>query len=80
MPRIIIDRKAEGLEDASLSCPANAFRKSNDGEFVICPDDCIDCGVCQSMVADGVILDDSEATEADAKFNEEKSKEWNNVQ
>ncbi len=80
MPRIIIDRKAEGLEDAAMSCPANAFRKSNDGEFVICPNDCIDCGVCQSMVGEGTILDDSEANEADTKFNAEKSEEWNNVQ
>lgn len=80
MPRVIVNVKSPDLEEAGFSCPANAFRKSENGEFVINPNECVDCGVCQSLVADGVILEDSEANEKDVKFNEEKSQEWNPIQ
>lgn len=47
---------------------------------MIDPDECIDCGVCQSIVDEGVILEDSEATESAATFNREKSKQWQPAQ
>lgn len=80
MPKVIIDRKNAGIEEAAFSCPVNCFRKSEDGEFVINPEECIDCGVCQTIVEEGVILEDSEANEADIEFNKIHAAEWNQVQ
>ncbi|MDR2777834.1 MAG: hypothetical protein LBB24_03635 [Rickettsiales bacterium] len=79
MPRVVVKNSDASLEEASASCPANCFRK--DGKmFVIDPDECIDCGVCQSIVDDGVILEDSEAEENAINFNREKSKKWQPAQ
>ncbi|MDR3078513.1 MAG: hypothetical protein LBU15_00540 [Rickettsiales bacterium] len=79
MPRVVIKNSDSSLEEASVSCPANCFRKEGE-RFVIDPDECIDCGVCQSIVDEGVILEDSEATESAATFNREKSKQWQPAQ
>ncbi|MDR1495183.1 MAG: hypothetical protein LBI29_04100 [Rickettsiales bacterium] len=79
MPRVVIKNDNPGLEEASVSCPINCFRK-NGKQFVINPDECIDCGVCQSIVDMGVILEDSEAGESAISFNREKSEQWQPAQ
>lgn len=78
MPRVIVDRKDTNLEEAGLSCPCNCFRKSND-EYVIDPTSCIDCGVCQT-VANEAIVEDSEASEEDIKFNADNAETWEQIQ
>lgn len=80
MARVVLDYKAENLEDAAFSCPVNAFRKSLKGEFVIHPDECIDCGVCQSIVEEGIIDETDNADEAIVKYNAENSELWEKVQ
>ncbi|MDR1425893.1 MAG: hypothetical protein LBI70_02780 [Rickettsiales bacterium] len=79
MPRVVIKNKDADLEEASASCPVNCFRKDND-MFVIDPNECIDCGVCQSIVSGGVILEDSESDEDAINFNREQSKKWQPAQ
>lgn len=76
MPRIVIKRKDSNLVEASVSCPVMAFKKSEDGEYVIDPNVCIDCGVCQTIVEEGVILEDTDANTEDINYNEEKAQEW----
>ena len=77
MPRVVVAKKGEGLEDAAASCPVACFHKDpKTGRMVINPDECIDCGVCQSESKPGEIVTDDEASAADKKFNAEKSKEW----
>lgn len=78
MPRVVIDRKNANLEDAGLSCPCGCFRKNN-GEYVIDPNSCIDCGVCQT-VAGEAILEDTEASEEDVNFNAENADKWEVVE
>ena len=73
MPRVVVKRTDKTLQDASEACPAGCFRKVGD-EFVIDPTQCIDCGVCQTIVDAGVVVEDTQATEEDKKYNEEKSK------
>lgn len=75
MARVVIKRDDSNLSEAAASCPVSAFKNSN-GEYVIDPSVCIDCGVCQSIVSEGVILEDSEANEEDKDYNEKKSQEW----
>jgi NAD-dependent dihydropyrimidine dehydrogenase PreA subunit len=74
MSRVVVKRTDSSLEEASLSCPVGAFKKSGE-EFVIDPNLCIDCGVCQSVVEEGVILEDGEADAEDVSYNENKTKE-----
>ena len=75
MPRVVVNRTDSALQDAAESCPVSCFKKNN-GEYVIDGSQCIDCGVCQTLVAEGSILEDSEAGEADTNFNNEKAGEW----
>ena len=75
MPRVIEKRDDDKIQEAAESCPVNCFKK-NDGLYVIDPDTCIDCGVCQTIVDEGVILDDIDASQESIDFNREKSKEW----
>jgi ferredoxin-like protein FixX len=72
MPRVIIKRKDSGLQAACDSCPMNCIKNVGD-EFVIDQDACIDCGVCQSVVEDEVIVEDSNASEQDIKYNSDKA-------
>lgn len=76
MPRVVVTKDYSTVADAPGVCPVQAFRKGPKGEFVIDPDVCIDCGVCQTVVPEGAILSDDEAKEEDVKFNKEKSSEW----
>lgn len=75
MPRIVEKKDDVKIQEAAESCPVNCFRKNNN-EYVIDPDLCIDCGVCQTIVDEGVILDDVSASQESIEFNREKSKEW----
>lgn len=75
MPRVIEKRNDSKIQEAAESCPVNCFRKNQD-MYVIDPDLCIDCGVCQTIVDEGVILDDSSASQESIEFNMEKAKEW----
>lgn len=75
MPRVVVKVTDKKLSEAAESCPVNSFRKNEDS-YVIDPDVCIDCGVCQSVADEGVILDDSEASQENIDFNREKSSEW----
>lgn len=74
MPRVIVKRDNEKLEEASGSCPIGCLKKVGN-EYVIDPSQCIDCGVCQSVVDEGVIVEDGEASDEDKKYNEEKSQQ-----
>lgn len=80
MARVVLDYQAADLEEAAFSCPVNAFRKSSKGEFVINPSECIDCGVCQSIVADSIIDEEANAEEAVIKYNADNSEVWDKVQ
>jgi ferredoxin-like protein FixX len=75
MSRVVVKRSETSLEEAMLSCPVGAFKK-NGQEYVIDPNLCVDCGVCQSVVEEGTILEDSEANADDISYNENKVKEW----
>lgn len=75
MPRVVVKRDDSNLGEAAASCPVSAF-KNNGSEHVIDPNVCIDCGVCQGIVAEGVILEDGEASDEDKDYNEKKSQEW----
>lgn len=79
MPRVVVDRTNSGLEEAAMSCPCNCFRK-NGNEFVIDGSQCVDCGVCQTVVAENVIVEDSEASDDDKKYNDENSEKWEPAQ
>ncbi|GHU28478.1 hypothetical protein FACS1894152_6200 [Bacilli bacterium] len=79
MPRVIQKVSDAKLEEASESCPVNCFRKEG-SSFVIDPDECIDCGVCQSIVDEGVILEDGESDSKSIDFNRENSKKWQPAQ
>ena len=75
MSRVVIKKNDANLEEASSGCPVNAFRRKGD-EFVIDANECIDCGVCESMVDEGSIVEDGDASESDVEFNNEKAAEW----
>jgi ferredoxin len=79
MPRVVKNTNDAKLAEASAACPMNCFRKDGDS-FVINPDECIDCGVCQTVVDEGIIVEDSEADEAIINFNREKSGKWQPAQ
>ena len=79
MPRVIVDRKNSKLEEAAFTCPVNAFRKSSDGQFVIDPNICLDCGMCQNMVEEA-IKEDSEANQEDIEFNANNAEKWESIQ
>ena len=74
MPRVVTTKNVEDLQDANSSCPVQAFRKGPNGDLVIDPTVCIDCGVCQSIAKEGAILEDSEATPDVVAYNEETAK------
>ena len=78
MPRVIVDRSNASLEEAGLSCPCNCFRKNN-GEYIIDPTSCIDCGVCQTIASDSIV-EDSEASEVDIEFNTKNAETWEQIQ
>jgi ferredoxin len=73
MPRVVVKRNDGSLQDAADSCPIGCIQKVGN-EFVIDPNQCIDCGVCQSIVDEGVILEDSEADPEDAEYNAKNAK------
>ena len=79
MARVVIQTKDQKLEDAAMSCPCNCFRKGN-GEFVIDGSQCIDCGVCQTIVDDGVIVEDSEANADAIEYNNNNASKWDPAQ
>ncbi|MDR1499062.1 MAG: hypothetical protein LBS34_02125 [Rickettsiales bacterium] len=72
MPKVIVKRTDKDLGEAMDSCPVGAFKK-NGNEYVINPGACVDCGVCQSLVGGGVILDSDEAEQSDIDYNEKNS-------
>ncbi|MFC1659050.1 ferredoxin family protein [Pseudomonadota bacterium] len=74
MTRVVVSKNGAKLEDAAQTCPVQCFHKCPDGIMVIDPDECIDCGVCEAEAPEGAIVEDSEASEEDKKFNAEKSK------
>ncbi len=76
MPRVVVLRDNSKLQEAAESCPVSAFKNNGNGEYIIDPNVCIDCGVCQSITDEGVIVEDSEANEEDINYNEEKANEW----
>jgi len=80
MTRVVVETDFEGLEDVASSCPVNAFRQAKDGRMVIDPAECIDCGVCQSEVPEGVIVEESEASAKDIEFNADHAEKWKPVQ
>jgi len=81
MTRVVVKgTKATDLEDAIFACPVDAFRKIKGGLIVISPEDCIDCGVCQTECPSGTILEDSEAEESDIDFNAEKAETGTSAQ
>lgn len=75
MSRIVVSKNGAEIETAAQACPVQCFHKCSDGVMVIDADECIDCGVCQMQAPEGTIVTDDEASEADIKFNAEKSKE-----
>ncbi|MDR2077586.1 MAG: hypothetical protein LBP39_01310 [Rickettsiales bacterium] len=79
MSRVVKSINDAKLSEAAAACPMNCFRKDGNS-FVISPDACIDCGVCQTVVDEGIIVEDSEADEAMINFNREKSEKWQPAQ
>jgi ferredoxin len=77
MSKVVVTKNYSDIKDASESCPVGAFKTGPNGELVIDPDTCIDCGSCQSVAPEGTILDDGEADEDSINFNQEKAEEWN---
>lgn len=73
---VIIGKNQNELVQAPEVCPVMAFRRGPNGELVIDPNICIDCGVCQTVVPEGAILPDDEADDASILFNETNSQEW----
>ena len=76
MPRVVVNKNSPKLPDAAGVCPVSAYRKGPNGELVIDPTVCIDCGVCQSEVDDGDILEDSEASKEDIDYNANNASKW----
>ena len=76
MPRVVVGKDYNDMTEAPNVCPVQAFRRGPNGELVIDPNVCIDCGVCQTVVPEGAILSDDEAPEEAVKFNETKAAEW----
>ena len=76
MPRVVVTKNYNDVAEAPTACPVLAFKKGPNGELVIDPNICIDCGVCQTVSPEGAILADDEAPEDAVKYNEEKSAEW----
>lgn len=76
MPRVVVTKNYNEVGEAPSACPVQAFRKGPNGELVIDPSVCIDCGVCQTVSQEGAILADDEAPEDAIKFNEEHASEW----
>ncbi|MDR2778112.1 MAG: hypothetical protein LBB13_01220 [Rickettsiales bacterium] len=79
MPRVVKSVSDAKLAEAAETCPMNCFRKDGNS-FVIDQNACIDCGVCQTMVDEGVIVEDSDADESTINFNREKSEKWQPAQ
>ena len=79
MPRVVVSKNYNDLSEAPDVCPVQSFRKGPNGELVIDPTVCIDCGVCQTVVPEGAILTDDEAKEEDIKFNEENASQWEQI-
>lgn len=77
MPRVVVTKNYDEVADAPSACPVQAFRKGPNGELVINPDVCIDCGVCQTTSPEGAIMSDDEAPKDAVEFNKEKAKGWN---
>jgi NAD-dependent dihydropyrimidine dehydrogenase PreA subunit len=75
MSRVVKSVSDVKLTEAAEACPMSCFRRE-ENSFVINPEECIDCGVCQTVVDEGVIIDDTEADETAINFNREKSEKW----
>ncbi|GMO61551.1 MAG: hypothetical protein Ta2D_07540 [Rickettsiales bacterium] len=73
MPRVVVSKNGDDVKGAVESCPAGAFKKLEDDSYVINPNACIDCGVCQSIATEGSIVEDSEASEDDVNRNAENA-------
>jgi ferredoxin len=78
MSKVVVQIDNASLAEAATSCPVDCFRQQLQS-CVINPDECVDCGLCQTIVKDGIILDDIQASEKDVNFNREKSLEWNRM-
>ena len=77
MPRVVVTKNGDEVLEAASVCPVSCFRKDPaTGRVVINPNDCIDCGACQGVAPEGTILEDSEASEEDIKFNADNAENW----
>jgi len=77
VPRVVkIGTKIADISDIPPMCPMGAFKKGPNGELVIDHDACVDCGACQSMAPDGVIVSDSDADEKTVKYNNDNADKW----
>ena len=76
MPRVVVTKNYSEINDAPSACPVQAFRKGPNGELVIDPSVCIDCGVCQTVTPEGAIMADDEAPADAVKFHEENASKW----
>lgn len=48
-------------------CPVDAFREARD-LLVICPDTCIDCGVCEPECPEDAIFSEEEADKSQVEY------------
>ena len=76
MPRVVVTKNYNDIKDAPSVCPVQAFKKGPNGELVIDPNICIDCGVCQTVSSEGTIMSDDEAPKDATEFNQLKASEW----
>lgn len=80
MPRVVVTKNYNEISEAPSACPVQAFRKGPNGELVIDPSVCIDCGVCQTVSPEGAIMADDEAPADAVKFNEENASKWESAE
>ncbi|MDD2839950.1 MAG: hypothetical protein PHY80_02350 [Rickettsiales bacterium] len=76
MPRVVVTKNYNDIKDAPSVCPVQAFKKGPNGELVIDPNICIDCGVCQTVSPEEAIMSDDEAPKDATEFNQLKASEW----
>ncbi len=77
MTRVIVSkfRNHESIIEGASVCPVGCFHKK-DSEYVIDPNDCIDCGSCQTVTPENAIVTDDEAEQSDIDYNAKYATEW----